>query len=128
MPYNVLIVDDSLTMRKVIRKSVTISGFELGDCWEAANGNEALAVVRSRQVDLVLTDLNMPGMDGLELTRALEQDEKTRNIPVVFITTHGQERIPAEELQRGSKGFIQKPFHPEAIRDVLRQVMEKKHG
>jgi two-component system, chemotaxis family, chemotaxis protein CheY len=128
VPYNVLIVDDSLTMRKVIRKSVAISGFDLGDCWEAGNGHEALAVLQSQKVDLILTDLNMPEMDGLELTRVLEKDEKTRNIPVVFITTHGPERIPAGELDRGSKGFIQKPFHPEAIRDVLRQVLEKKHG
>ncbi len=125
MPYNLLIVDDSLTMRKVIRKSVIMSGFDLGDCWEAANGEEALAVLRVHGVDLILTDLNMPGMDGLELTRALEKDEKTRHIPVVYITTHGPERIPSGELNR-VKGFIQKPFHPEAIRDVLRQVMEKK--
>ncbi len=127
MPYNMLIVDDSLTMRKVIRKSVAMSGFDLGDCWEAGNGQEALEVVRAHPVHVILTDLNMPGMNGVELTQALQADEKTRDIPVVLVTTHGQEKVPVGELSRGIKGYIQKPFHPEAIRDVLQPILEKKN-
>lgn len=123
MAYNVLIVDDSQTMRKVIRKSVALSGFRMGECWEAADGEEALAVIRAHPVDLILTDFNMPGMNGLDLTRKLKKDEKLEAIPVVMITTHNNDWVVKEGTSLGIRGFIQKPFHPETIRDLLNQLM-----
>lgn len=128
MAYNVLIVDDSQTMRTVIKKTVTISGFEIGECWEAGDGQEALEVLNARWVDVVLTDLNMPRMNGLELLKALKADENTRHIPVVLITTEGSETRVQEAYALGIAGYIQKPFYPEAIRDALNQVMEQSHG
>ncbi len=127
MAYNILIVDDSQTMRKIIQKSVVLSGFELGECWEAGNGREALEMLNSRMVDLILADLNMPVMSGLEMLREPQRDEKRRGIPVILITTEGSEKRLEEAHALGIKGYIQKPFHPEAIRDVLTRIMEGAH-
>lgn len=125
MAYNVLIVDDSQTMRKVIRKSVMISGFAIGDFWEAGNGLEALELLKHHWVDLILADINMPLMNGLEMIRVLKKDDMFQNIPVVLITTEGSEKRLEEAYALGIKGYIQKPFHPEAIRDVLNRIMEE---
>ena len=125
MAYNILIVDDSQTMRKVIQKSVVLSGFELGDCWEAGNGREALDLLRSHWVDLILADINMPVMNGLEMLRELSKDEIYRSIPVVLITTESSEKWRDETQALGIKGYIQKPFHPETVRSVLTRIMEE---
>jgi two-component system chemotaxis response regulator CheY len=123
--YNVLIVDDSQTMRKVILKAVALSGFDLGDCWEAGDGREAINILADHWVDLILTDLHMPGMNGLEMLREIQKDEIHRQVPVVLITTEGSENRIQEAWALGIKGYIQKPFHPEAIRDILTQIMVK---
>ena len=128
MAYNVLIVDDSQTMRKVIKKTVVLSGFTMGDCWEAGDGLEALEVVKTHNVDLILSDLNMPRMSGLEMVKKLGDDEAHRHIPVVLITTDGSQERLEEAQALGVKGYIQKPFHPEAIRDLLNKVMESSRG
>lgn len=125
MAYNVLIVDDSQTMRKVIQKTVVLSGFDIGECWEAGDGREALDVLKDHFVDLILTDLNMPGWNGLDLLRELAKTELYRNIPVVLITTEGSEQRLEEARALGIKGYIQKPFYPETLRDVLDSIMEK---
>ncbi len=127
MAYNVLIVDDSQTMRKVIRKAMALSGFDLGECWEAGDGQEALDLLARHWVDLILTDLNMPRMNGLEMLKALKRDEFHRQIPVVLITTDGSERRIQEAIALGIKGYLQKPFHPEAIGNLLSKIMEKSH-
>jgi two-component system, chemotaxis family, chemotaxis protein CheY len=128
MAYNVLIVDDSQTMRTVIKKTVALSGFELGECWEAGDGREALDVLNEQWVDIILTDLNMPRMNGLELVQTIKGDEATRHIPVVLITTEGSEARVQEAYGLGIAGYIQKPFYPEAIRDVLNKIMETLHA
>jgi two-component system chemotaxis response regulator CheY len=112
-------------MRKVIRKTVSISGFEIGDCWEAGNGREALDILHSCWVDLILADLNMPVMNGLEMLRELKKGELHRHIPVILITTEGSEKRLEEAYALGIKGYIQKPFYPETIRDVLTRIMEE---
>jgi two-component system chemotaxis response regulator CheY len=127
LAFNILIVDDSQTMRKVIRKAVALSGFPMGECWEAGDGREALALVESRAVDLILTDFNMPGMDGLEMIRELKKDERKSRIPVVMITTQSNDWLAQEGKSLGIEGFIQKPFRPEAVRDLLSPLMEKAH-
>jgi len=124
MAFNVLIVDDSRIMRKVIQKTVAISGFEVGDCWEAGNGQEALEIARGKWIDLILADLNMPVMNGLEMIRELKRDDLLARIPVVLITTEGSEKRLEEIFALGVRGYIQKPFYPETIRDVLEKIME----
>jgi two-component system, chemotaxis family, chemotaxis protein CheY len=125
MAYNILIVDDSQTMRKVILKAVALSGVDLGDCWEAGDGREAIRILANHWVDVILTDLHMPGMNGLEMLREIQKDEIHREVPVVLITTEGSEKRIQEALALGMKGYIQKPFHPEAIRDILTRIMVK---
>ena len=89
MAFNVLIVDDSNSMRAVIKKSIKVSNFKVGDFLEAADGQEALAVLAREWVDIVLSDINMPNMNGLELMAAMQKDPFLREVPVVVITTDG---------------------------------------
>jgi two-component system, chemotaxis family, chemotaxis protein CheY len=127
MAYNVLIVDDSHTMRKVILKALTLSGFDLGNCLEAGNGQEALIVLDSHWVDLILSDLNMPVMDGWEMVHHLKDNPTLAEIPVVLITTEGSETRLRELHELEIKDYIQKPFLPETLRDVLTRILEKPH-
>jgi two-component system chemotaxis response regulator CheY len=123
MSFNVLIVDDSAAMRAVIKKIVSISGFKMTHCFEAGNGLEALGQLKCNWVDVIISDINMPEMNGLELLKALQQDPLYETIPVIVVSTEGsRERI--EEAQRmGARGFIKKPFLPEEIRHVLHDVI-----
>jgi len=81
MAFTVLVVDDSPVMRSFIRRVMTLSGFELGQCYEAADGEEALARLKEHDVDVILTDINMPKMNGEELLRQLESDQRLRSVP-----------------------------------------------
>ena len=128
MAYNVLIVDDSRTMRRVIQKCITLSGFAVEKFWEAGDGKEALAILRAREVDLIVSDLNMPEMNGIEMLKEMKKDERLGQIPVLFITTLGQEKVMQEAFDLGVKEYLQKPFHPEALRDVLNRSVGKSLG
>jgi len=123
MAYNVLIVDDSLPMRSVIKKSVKVSGFKVGEFFEASNGREALNILKEEWVDLVLTDYNMPDMNGLELIEEMKQDELLRSIPVVMITTEGSRKRVEEFMEKGAADYIQKPFTPDKIRLKLNRIL-----
>lgn len=123
MAFNVLIVDDSAPMRAVIKKTLKMSGFKLGDLFEAANGVEALRVLRENWLDLVLTDYNMPEMDGLELIEEMKKDEIFSQIPIVVITTEGSKEKIETFLKKGALDCIQKPFTPEVIRKRLNKIL-----
>jgi two-component system chemotaxis response regulator CheY len=123
MAFNMLVVDDSSPMRTVIRKAVTISGFNVGECYAAANGREALEILRSHWVDLVITDYNMPEMNGLELLAHMKEDELLAAIPVVVVTTEGSNRMIDKFMEKGAAGYIQKPFTPENIREKLNNIL-----
>lgn len=128
MAFNVLIVDDSATMRSLIRKVLGIAGFPVGQYFEGANGQEALDVLSREWVDVILTDLNMPGMDGLELLRRVRQDEVLKAIPVVLITTEGRPELVAQITDLGIQGYIKKPFRPEAIKQTLSTIVGEANG
>lgn len=123
MAYNVLIVDDSATMRALIRKVLTISGLDLGECFEGANGQEALEVMEENWVDLVLSDLHMPEMDGAALVRAIRRHHLWQNVPVLLITTESRPEVLAPFLEEGIQGYIRKPFRPEDIKDKLQTIL-----
>ncbi len=123
MAYNVLIVDDSATMRALVRKVLTISGLELGICFEGANGREALEILKQNWVDLVLSDLHMPEMDGAALVKALRQNQLWQSIPVVLITTEGRREVLEVFFQQGVQGYIHKPFRPEDIKEKLQDIL-----
>lgn len=123
MTYNVLIVDDSLAMRSVIKKTILASGIEVDAFHEAANGLEALAILRLHQVDIILTDFNMPQMDGLELLQEIKNDSRLQGVPVVVTSVEGSRRRVDAFKSLGAAGYIKKPFTPEQARDKLYQVL-----
>ncbi|MBN2126371.1 MAG: response regulator [Deltaproteobacteria bacterium] len=123
MAYNVLIVDDSLPMRSVIQKTVKASGFKVGQVFSASNGREALNVLRGEWLDLVLTDYNMPDMDGLQLIEEMKKDDTLRGIPVVMVTTESSRQRVEEFMEKGAAGYVKKPFTPEEIRTKLNRIM-----
>lgn len=123
MSFNVLLVDDSGAMRAVIKKIVTISGFQMDQCLEAGNGREAMEVLANNWVDVIISDINMPEVNGLELLDQLKKNDVLKEIPVIMITTEGSADRMKEAFDRGAKGFIKKPFLPEDIRKTLYQVI-----
>jgi two-component system chemotaxis response regulator CheY len=129
MSYKVLVVDDSLTMRSVIKKTILASGIDVDEFFEASNGVEALAVLRSHRPDMILTDFNMPQMDGMELLRELKADEQLKAIPVVVTSVEGSRSRVDAFMAQGAAGYIKKPFTPEEARDKLNYVLGvKPHG
>ncbi len=134
MAFNVLIVDDSSSMRAVIKKIIKVSGFNVGECWEAADGKEAMKMLMDERVDLVLADINMPNMNGLELITEMKENELLRSIPVVMVTIEGSEKRVQEFMQLGAIGYIKKPFLPEDIKRTLNSIMgetedgQREHG
>lgn len=123
MSYNVLIVDDSRSMRKVIEKILRISGFDIGEIYEASNGKEALEVLEKNWVDLILSDLHMPEMDGIQFLQELKNRADYKDIPVVLITTEASEERLGYALSLGAQGYIRKPFEPDQIREYLSGIM-----
>jgi two-component system, chemotaxis family, chemotaxis protein CheY len=120
----VLIVDGSSVMRKIVGRSLRQAGMELGEVVEAGNGKEALTAVRGGAFDLILSDINMPEMDGLEFLRQLGAIETAKCTPVVMMTTEGGEAGVAEALSIGAKGYICKPFAPEQIKECIFPLVE----
>jgi len=123
MAYRVLIVDDSPAMRAFVRRVISMSGFEMSNCFEAANGGEALDLLRTEWVDAILTDINMPVMDGQELLRRLSQDELLRSIPAIVISTDATSHRIASMTSLGARGYITKPFLPETLRSELERTL-----
>jgi len=123
MAYNILVVDDSSVMRSVVKKTVKASGFDVGQFFDAGNGHEALEVLKSEWPDLILTDYNMPEMDGLELVVEMSKDDMLKSIPVVIVTTEGSQQRIDEFMEKGAVEYIRKPFTPEEIRTKLNTVM-----
>ena len=129
MAYNILIVDDSFPMRAVIKKVIKASGFDIGELLEAANGKEALQVMDQHWLDLVLTDHNMPDMNGLELLKAMKNNDTLADIPVVMVTTEGSNLRVEQFLSQGAAAYIKKPFTPEQIKSQLNRILgEPEHG
>jgi|ERR1700674_2333711 len=119
----ILIVDDSSVMRKIIERSLRQAGLEQAEVVEAGNGIEALAQVREGAFDLILSDINMPAMDGIEFLRQLATIESAKGVPVVMVTTEGSESRVVEALSIGAKGYIRKPFTPDQIKERVMPLL-----
>lgn len=119
MAANVLVVDDSSIMRRMIRRTLEISGLDIGEVFEAGNGIEAFACLDGNPVDVVLLDINMPVMTGMQFVRRLGDDPRLRDVPIFIASTEGSEVRIGQLLTAGARGFIRKPFHPEQLRDLL---------
>ena len=123
MSFNLLIVDDSSSMRSVVKKIVGLSGIDVNRLLEADNGRRALEVLGGDWVDAVILDINMPEMNGLELLKKMGEDTLMKSIPVVMISTEASEAHIKTAFELGAKGFIRKPFLPEEVGKMLLGVL-----
>jgi two-component system chemotaxis response regulator CheY len=118
MAKNILIVDDSATMRKIIMRGIRQAGIDNADFKEAGDGVEGLQAVAAGAFDLILSDVNMPNMNGLDFVKAVAEKLGTPP-PIVMITTEGSDEIVREAMSRGATGYLRKPFTPEKIQEVI---------
>jgi two-component system, chemotaxis family, chemotaxis protein CheY len=119
--HTVLVVDDSFSMRQMLSFTLAPKGYEV---IAARHGVEALQLLESKPVHLVITDLNMPEMDGLTLIRNLRQSESMRTRPILMLTTEAQAEKMLEGKQAGAAGWIVKPFEPEKLLQAVARVLQ----
>jgi len=110
-------------MRKIVERSLRQAGIELASVLEAGNGAEALSALESNPVDLILCDINMPVMDGMEFVKKLPGVPNAKGVPVVMITTEGSESHVAEALSHGARGYIRKPFTSDQVREQILPIL-----
>ncbi|MDF1579773.1 MAG: response regulator [Desulfuromonadales bacterium] len=120
MGKKVMTVDDSSVVRQILKKTLSAAGYEV---LEAVDGQDALNKLSTSPVDMVVTDLNMPNMDGVELIKSLRRQPGNRFLPIVMLTTESQQQIKEEGKKAGASGWIVKPFRPEQLLAVVRTVL-----
>ena len=123
MAVNILVVDDSLPMRSVIMKTIKASGFGAANFFQAPDGAKALEELRNEWMDLVITDYNMPEMNGGELIMEMKKDDDLSSIPVIVVTTEGSQEKVEEFEKMGADAYVKKPFTPEIIKEKLTQLL-----
>ena len=124
MALNILIVDDSKLTRKAIRRIIGMLELEVGELFEAGDGMEAIERINGPvKIDLVLADLNMPKMTGIEMIYELRGNEATKSIPVVIVSTESSTTRVEALLADGAADYLHKPFTPEQIREVLQRTV-----
>jgi two-component system, chemotaxis family, chemotaxis protein CheY len=124
MAPDVLVVDDSAAIRKILQRVLRQTGMDINTIHEAGDGQEAIELLKLHKPALILTDINMPKMDGLQLLAALKASEAWRNIPVVMITTEGGETKVGEAVKLGAAGYVRKPFTADQIKEKLNGILE----
>lgn len=115
----VMIVDDSSVMRKIVERSLRQAGLDSMVVLEAGNGVDALELLKTQTVQLILSDINMPSMDGLEFLRQLRAQNLAPNVPVAMITTESSEEHVKQAILCGAQGYIRKPFTAEQVKERL---------
>lgn len=120
-PLNILIVDDSATMRQFVRRAVLLSEVPIASVLEAANGREALAMLDANEIDALFTDINMPVMSGTELLRELDRQGRVTPARIVISTDGSQAR--RQEMADLARWYVNKPVRPEVVRDVLNELV-----
>ncbi len=118
----IMVVDDSSTMRRILKTTLMKLGAVVVD--EAGDGAEALAKCKAKQYDCVLTDWNMPVMDGLELVVSLRKEPNYAKVPIIMVTTEGGKTDVVEALMKGVNDYIVKPFTPEIVKDKLLKLLK----
>jgi two-component system, chemotaxis family, chemotaxis protein CheY len=124
MEADILVVDDSAAIRKILQRVLRQTGLSIGAIYEAGDGQEALELLKANPVGMILTDINMPRMDGLQLLGALKAAPEWAGIPVVMITTEGGETKVAEAVRLGAAGYVRKPFTADQIKEKLAGVLQ----
>lgn len=123
MPYNILIVDDSSTIRKILTRCISHTKISVGTLYEAGDGEEALSILEQHPIHLVMTDINMPKMSGLELLSAMKAQEKWKSLPVLLITTEGRVDTVVDAANRGAAGYVKKPFTADDIQAKIEPLL-----
>lgn len=116
----ILVVEDDRTTRKILGLYLKANGFEVA---YAENGLEAIEKLGSENVNLVMTDLNMPYMDGLELTKTLRADPATRHIPILMVTTEADEEEKKKAMEAGANGYLVKPVSAEMVSENIKRIL-----
>ncbi len=119
MAMDVLIVDDSAAIRKILQRVLRQTEMPIGTIHEAGDGLEALALLEKQTVGLILSDINMPNMDGLEMLSKIMSNDAYKSVPVIMITTEGNHDKVMEAVSLGAAGYVRKPFTTEQIKEKL---------
>ena len=119
-----LIVDDSSVMRKIVERSLRQAGLDPLIVHEAGNGADGLELLKVKTVDLILSDINMPAMDGLEFLRQLRAQNLAPGVPVVMITTESSEEHVKQAILAGAQGYIRKPFTAEQVKERVLPLLD----
>lgn len=125
MPYQILVVDDSIAMRKILKKLLQLCPFPLGDILEAGDGSEGLDKMRSQSVDLVLADMEMPGMNGWELVDEMSRDPQLKRVPVVAVSGSADKRISKAITEKIIRDFLIKPFDIDELKETLQEILSQ---
>jgi two-component system chemotaxis response regulator CheY len=121
----VLIVDDSSVMRKIVERALRQAGLDSLVVHEAGCGKDGLGVLRAKAIDLILSDINMPSMDGLEFVRQLRAQDLARGVPIVMITTESSEEHVKQAIQAGAHGYIRKPFTADQVKEKVLSLLNR---
>jgi two-component system chemotaxis response regulator CheY len=119
MALDVMIVDDSAAIRKILERVLRHADLHLGDVVEAGDGREALEKLQSRNIGLILSDINMPNMDGIEFLQRVKANEIWKAVPIIMVTTEGSQDKVLQAIQLGASGYIRKPFTADQIKEKL---------
>jgi len=119
----VLVIDDSAMMRKIILRQLSQAGIPVDSALEAADGDEALALLRERTPTLILCDVNMPNLSGLELLARMREENLAPDVPVVMITTENSEAQVRQALALGARGYIRKPFTVDDLKATVAPLL-----
>ncbi len=122
-PMDVLIVDDSAAIRKILQRVLRQTDLPLGDIKEAGDGTEAVEILKERSFGLILSDINMPQMDGLQLLAKIRDMPHLKGVPVIMITTEGGQGKVMEAVQLGAAGYVRKPFTADQIKEKLTGII-----
>ena len=122
---DVLIVDDSAAIRKILMRVLAQTDLSIGDVFEAGDGVEALKMLEAKKVGLVLSDINMPNMDGIQFLTSVRSRPEWSSIPVIMITTEGSQAKVLEAVQLGAQGYVRKPFTAEQIKEKITSCLSE---
>jgi two-component system chemotaxis response regulator CheY len=128
MAFNLLIVDDSSTTRGIVRRTLGMTKLPLGEILEAKNGREGLELMRANWVDLVLADLNMPDMGGMEMIDAMSREPLLAAIPVVVVSSEGNQTVLDSLSAKGVRDVVRKPFEPVLLKMVIQRALGVEAG
>ncbi len=123
MSLDVMIVDDSAAIRKILQRVLIQADVPIGKVIEASDGQDALEKLKGVTVGLILSDINMPNMDGLQLLAALKAQDHTKGVPVIMVTTEGSSNKVMEAVSLGAAGYVRKPFTAEQIKEKLAGII-----